>query len=402
MTDDLDEASPVKVLQVHAKYRQTGGEDNVVAAEAELLREAGHEVVQMVGENDTNPVKAAVQVAGSAWNLRQQLLAKRTAERERPDVAHIHNTWFALSPAAIHGIHSAGVPVVMTLHNYRLTCANALLIRDGAPCTLCVTGSAWNGVRYRCYRDSVPLSLVASGRMGVHRTLGTWSKIVDLFLPLSHFAESLFTEAGLPASKMLVKPNFTADPGPRSIDPAQSDYLLFVGRLSPEKGVDVLLDAWRRAALPGFRLRIVGDGPSRRELENAHAGAPNVDFVGRVDKARVRQLMLSARTLVVPSVWFEGAPLTILESFASGLPVIASRLGAMEELVERLGNEWMAPHGDPEALARVLHGVADDAVVSTAGRRARALYDARYNPRTALAGLESAYARAIQAHTTHG
>jgi glycosyltransferase involved in cell wall biosynthesis len=196
----------------------------------------------------------------SAWNPLAARDLRKLAERVRPDIAHVHNTWYALSPSVLSALTAAAVPVVMTLHNYRLLCANGYLFRDGHACEDCVGSHPWHGVRHRCYRGSLIASTPAAGTIALHRALGTWSRHVRLFLALSEFARTRFIRGGLPADKVHVKPNFVSDPGPRPSPPSQSRSVLYVGRLETDKGVQTVLDAWDAWDAPEFELVLVGDG----------------------------------------------------------------------------------------------------------------------------------------------
>jgi glycosyltransferase involved in cell wall biosynthesis len=281
-----------------------------------------------------------------------------------------------------------GVPVVMTVHNYRLACANALLYRGGAPCRLCVDGSAFNGVLHRCYRGLGP-SLVAAAGVGVHRSLGTWRRSVDLFLALTGFARRLLIEGGLPDDRVVVKPNFVPDPGPRPAPPSSSSTVLFAGRLSEEKGIGVLLEAWRRSPPAGLELVVIGDGP----LAGA-VGGPGVRFLGRLAGEELGRLMLTARALLVPSQWYEGMPMVVLEAFAAGLPVLAGAIGGLESIVGEAGEEWLVSPpatGWKDALVRL----GSDAAVDRGSELVRELYERRYDPGSALRGLEDAYRRVL-------
>jgi hypothetical protein len=182
----------MKILQIHNKYRQPGGEEGVVATEASLLREGGHEVIQHVAQNPSSAIAATRGLILAPWNPGVARAAQELAEDHRPDIAHVHNTWFVLSPSIYKGLRSAGVPVVLTLHNYRLLCTNGSLFRDGRPCFDCVGTNPWHGVRHRCYRNSAAMSAVAATTIALHRHRGTWDQEVDLFLALTDFARELF------------------------------------------------------------------------------------------------------------------------------------------------------------------------------------------------------------------
>jgi len=379
----------VRVLQVHAAYRQPGGEDRVVAAEAALLRAAGHEVVAHVVDNPEGAGAAAAALARSTWNAAAARAVRDLARAVRPDVAHVHNTWYALSPSVYGALHDRGVPVVATLHNYRLLCVNGLLFRDGAPCTDCVGRLPWPGVRHRCYRGSAATSAAVAGMLAVHRARGTWSRDVDLWLALTGYARDQLLAGGLPADRTVVKPNTVPDPGPRARPPSASDTVVFAGRLVPEKGVAQLLDAWARAGRSPLRLMVLGDGPLRAEL--AARRLPGVELAGRRPPEEVRAAMLAARALVFPSRWDEPSSLVVLEALAAGLPVVAADVGAVRELAP---GATLVPPDDVAAWSAALDRLGDPAGLDAAGAAGRARWSAAFSPAAGLRDLEGAYARA--------
>jgi glycosyltransferase involved in cell wall biosynthesis len=379
----------LRILQIHTRYREPGGEDVAVRSEAALLRSAGHQVVVHQVENPTGVASATVLLARSAWNMSAAKTVVQVAQESRPDVAHVHNTWFALSPTVLRALHQAGVPVVLTLHNYRVVCSNAQLFRDGRPCEECVGNHPWHGVRHRCYRGSALLSLTAAGTIALHDWLGTWRHDVDLLLAPSTFAKSVFVRAGLPAERIRVKPNFVDDPGRRRVAPAVSSTVLFVGRLVSQKGIDLLLSAWQRFGGDGLELTVIGDGPLQTELKGK--AVSGVRFEGRLPAAAVRECMLAGRALVFPSRSYEVQPLVVLEAMAAGLPVLASDLGGMPDLLEPLGPGWLAPPGDPSGWAAALARLADADHVERAGVRARAYYERAFTKAAAAAALQAAY-----------
>ena len=379
---------------MHTRYREPGGEDVVVKAEAELLRAAGHEVTQWQAQNPQGTSGAVAALALSPWNFRAAHSMGRVATRLRPHVAHVHNTWFAMSPSVLPALRRAGVPVVMTLHNYRLLCANSVLFRDGRPCEDCIGTHPWHGLRHRCYRDSALQSLPAAGTIAVHRLLGTWRREVSLFLAPNEFSRERFVWGGLPPERIRVKPNFVADPGPRTVPNSASPTVLYVGRLVAEKGLGVLLEAWRRAAVGSLELVIVGDGPLRPALQRL--AVPGVRFAGRLPAEEVRRRMLAARALVLPSLSYEGQPMVALEAVAAGVPVLASDIGGMPELLRPLGSCWLVPPGVEEAWAAALRRLTDARLVEQGGRQARATYEQSLTEASALDALEAAYELALR------
>jgi glycosyltransferase involved in cell wall biosynthesis len=389
----LIEAVPVtRILQIHTRYRQPGGEDGAADAEADLLRRAGHEVIAVRRQNSFSGPGAAAQLAAYPWNPASTRRLMRLAARTRPHVAHFHNTWFATPPGILRNLRRAGIPTVVTVHNYRLACVNAELLRDRKPCELCVGKVPWRGVRHRCYHGSAAQSAVAAVAIQSHRALGTWSEGVDRFIALTDFSRGRLIASGLPADRVVVRPNFCADPGARPEPPSASRRVVFVGRLSPEKGLDVALRAWGRAKMAGFELVIAGDGPARPQLEAL--AVPGVRFLGRVPRPEVDTLLLSSRVVLFPSIWFESQPLGVLEAFASGAPVLAAAIGGLGETVAPLGEEWRVPSGDVGAWAAALARLDDDVAVNRGGTSARRAFERHHTAGSARERLEQTYAEA--------
>jgi glycosyltransferase involved in cell wall biosynthesis len=383
----------MRILQIHNRYQQRGGEDAVVEAERRLLARHGHDVhVWSVGNDPIQGVWAKARTAWNAaysWPAREQLSAYLA--RTRPDVAHVHNFFPLLSPSVYDACRDSGVPVVQTLHNYRIICANGLFLRNGRPCERCLTGTPYQAALFGCYRGSALGSLAVARMTQFHRREGTWQKAVQRFIALTEFGRRKFVEAGLPAERIRVKPNFVDD-RPRA-NGRRRDGALFVGRLSPEKGIDVLL---RAAALARAPLRVVGDGPLFGDVVSREQ--PQVTALGRKTPDEVAAEMARAALLVVPSICYEGFPLTIVEAFSSGLPVIASRLGALAELVEDGVTGLHVRPGDPADLAEKLRWAQSHPLeMREMGRNARRIYEIRYTPEANLDMLIAIYEEAIRA-----
>ncbi len=363
----------VRILLVHEYYRQRGGEDSVFEAEARLLRSHRHEVVEYT-EDNARIARSPLLAARVFWSRAAGDAVARTLTETRPVLAHFHNTFPLVSPSGYYACRRAGVPVVQTLHNYRLLCPAATLFRDGSTCDLCLNARVpWPGVLHSCYRRSVAQTAAVAGMLALHRALGTWRSKVDVFIAPSEFSRREFVEGGLPAEKILVKPHFVhPDPHERN---GPGDYALFVGRLSEEKGVRLLLEAWQ--ALPGAPLIVVGDGPLRQEVE--HAGG--VRAVGWLPADEVLQIMKGARFLVFPSLWPEPFGRVIIEAFACGLPVLASPLGAAGDLVrdEATGLHFLP--GEPSDLAAKAAWIwAHPHEARAMGSRARREFEEKYAP----------------------
>ncbi len=382
----------MRVLQLHTRYREAGGEDHVVAAEAALLRSAGHEVEQLLAENPESPASTAAALVRSPWNPASRRAVERAVARLRPDVAHVHNTWFALSPSVIEGLRAAGVPTVMTVHNYRLMCLNGMLLREGRPCTDCVGRAPWAGLRHRCYRGSAVASTAAAATVAYNRHRETWQRGIRLFLTPTEFVRDRLLDAAFPADRIRVKPHFVADPGPRAGPPSASRTVLHVGRLSADKGTEQLLDAWARLGDTDLELVCIGDGPLRDALTGRRV--PGVRFLGSLPPAEVREWMLRARLLVATSVWYETFGLVVAEAMAAGLPVIVPARGALAEVAAGAAVE---PEGGGAGdwLAGALRRAADGGVVDAAGARGRLRFLARFTPALGLEGLLTAYRSGI-------
>jgi len=388
------ETGALRVLQIHNRYREPGGEDAVAAAEADLLRGGGHAVIEHHVTNPSGGVAAAASLAAAPWNPASAREMRRVIRESAPDVAHLHNTWFTLSPSVLGALSGADVPVVMSLHNYRLVCANALLFREGRPCRDCVGRSPWPGVRHRCYHDSLVQSAAAASTISFNRARGTWVKAVDRFIaPTNSLRETLVT-GGLPADRIVVRPHAVADSGRRHRPPSASTTVLYVGRVSQEKGLAILLDAWAIARPRGLELVVAGDGPERATLERR--GIAGVRFAGWLPSESIRSLMQTARALAFPSLCYEVFPATIVEAMCAGLPVIASAHGGPAEIVGAIGTEWLAEPGDVAAWAARLEQLATDDGLDAAGARGREIYEAQYAPERGVTSLLDIYRAAME------
>ncbi|CAM3809994.1 glycosyltransferase family 4 protein [Roseateles saccharophilus] len=378
----------MKVLIAHNAYQHRGGEDSVVADEAALLRSGGHEVELLAAHNDDIASLGRLDlVRRTLWSQPAAQEMRARCQAFRPDVVHVHNSFPLLSPAIHWAAAEAGAPVVQTLHNFRLLCPQAMLLREGRVCEDCVGRLPWRGAVRGCYRGSVAQSTVLAGMLVLHRGLGTWRRRVNRFIALNEFCRAKFIEGGLPAERVVIKPNFVDLPaGPAG----ERAGLLFVGRLSPEKGLDTLAAA---AALAGVTVDVLGSGPLQADL----AAAPGLRLQGPRPMAEVLSAMQRATALVLPSVWYENFPRTLVEAMASGLPVIASRLGAMAELVEDRVTGLLFEPGSPAALAQRLRWAAvHPAELVRMGANARAVYEARYTAARNLEQLLAIYESAIQ------
>ena len=323
----------MKVLLVHSRYQQRGGEDSVLESEMKLLAGSGVSVLLHEASNDTivgirGKLEAARAVFYSAAEVDR--LSACTASFQ-PDIVHVHNWFPSLSPGIFRACHDRGFPVVHTLHNYRLLCIKSSLFRNGGPCEECIgTTLRLPGIVHGCYRGSRVGSAVATAGMLTHWRRGTWHHTVDRFIALSEFARLKLVEGGLPADRIVVKPNcLDHDPGAQ---PGDGGYFAYVGRLTEEKGLLTLLRCWQAGSdLP--LLRIAGSGPLEAHIQAAAATLPNLEFLGPQSGSEVASLLAGARALICPSLYYEGMPRVVIEAMAAGTPVIASRLGTFLEMI---------------------------------------------------------------------
>ena len=385
----------MRVLLAHNAYQQRGGEDFAVEREIELLRERRHQISTVfVSNDDISNMSRARLAADTLWSSSSKRSLKERLQSERPDVVHFHNILPLISPAAYYAAHSEGVPVVQTLHNYRLLCPNALFFRDGGACEDCLGKPVpWPGVVHACYRESRAASGVVAGMLTVHRFLKTWTQKVDVYIALTEFARRKFIEGGIPAEKVAVKPNFVnPDPGPGE---GKGGYALYVGRLSEEKGVGTMLRAWE---LLGDRmpLKVVGDGSLAERVSGAVERSSGVEWMGQIPGEQVTELMKDAAFLVFPSTWYEVFPLVIVEAFATGLPVIASDIGNMSSLIDHGHTGLHFRPGDGEDLAvQVGRVLSHPDELSRMRREARAEFEAKYTAEHNYERLMEIYEMAV-------
>jgi len=395
---------PMRILLVHHFYDSgsVSGENRAVLLERDLLARHGHEVHLLSRHSDDLRGRAAYRLISTAlgvpWNLHAAALIRQAVREHAPDLIHVHNTFPLLSPAVFAA--ARGIPRVLTLHNYRLFCANTFLHRDGRVCTECLDQrSARPALRHACYRSSHLATLPVAASIALHRGLGTWQREVDGFIALSEFQKRLMVEAGLPAARIDIKPNFF--PGEQAVLPwgVREPFVVFAGRVSGEKGVLGLVRAWRLWGESAPLLRIIGDGPQRREAEALATGL-NIEFLGRRPAAEVHACMAHARLVVVPSEWFEGCPLVIQEAFAVGTPVAVSAVGGLPEFVGVPASGASFEVGNPGAMASVLQRLwVTPGLLRQLGHNARRRFEATYSEQANHQRLMAIY-RSVQARST--
>lgn len=388
----------MKITIAHNRYQQAGGEDKVVAAEAALLSRRGHQVEMLAFDNEaigSSPAARVTAAVGSFGSLPSFRRVRAELSRFQPDVLHVHNFMPTLSPAIFFAAAKAHVPVVQTLHNFRLICANAQLFREGTTCELCLQQRSFlPSVRHGCYRSSRLGSAVVGGAMAAHAAVGTWQNRVDRYIALSTFAAGKLGGSRVPAHKIRVKPNFVVDNG---LGQGDAGFALYVGRLSEEKGLATLIaaDALGKLERP---VHIAGDGPMRSEVERACARAGGrLRYLGPQSEEGVRALMRAATVLLVPSLWYEGFPMVMVEALSLGLPVIASRIGGLPEIIEDAVCGFLHAPGDASALGDALRKFAALAPQQVGAMReaARTRFKRRYSEDTNYELLMQIYAEAI-------
>ena len=396
----------MRILLLHNFYGSSApsGENRVVMDERQLLRSAGHEVAEHFAYSDTIRDRGLLPVIGAGlfvpWNPWTRKEVRALIRRLDPDVMHVHNVFPLLSPSIFGAASGTRTAVVNTLHNYRTVCAAAVPLRNGLACTECIeTGSVKPALRYGCYRNSRAATIPLAAGVALHRGLGTYVRHVDAFIALTRFQKSVLVQGGIPEARIFVKPNCHPEAPPGIPWQERENKAVFLGRISPEKGLDILLDAWMRWGEDAPRLEVIGGGHElerlRRCVEFAKPG--RVVFLGPKPVDEARALLARAKLLIVPSTWFEGFPLVLSEAFAFGVPVAASRFETFEELVETCGLGRLFAPGNPEDLRATVSALwSDQTALARMSRLAQQESQARYGSHQNLARLHAIYERAVE------
>ncbi|TBO30186.1 glycosyltransferase family 1 protein [Aquabacterium lacunae] len=387
----------LRILVIHCAYQLRGGEDSVVESEVALLQQHGHDVKLWLKHNSDIDHMPRWQVAlDTIWSRRSVQELKARVADWRPDVIHVHNTSLVMSPSVLWAAHELCIPVVQTLHNFRLSCLSATFLRDGRVCEDCLGHTPWEGIRHGCYRGSRVQSAVLASSIMVHRWRQTHPRTVQRFIALTAFARDKLVQAGLPGDRIRIKPNFV----PKAPDTAASPRrgALYVGRLSVEKGINVLLEAVQKHQLPVEDLLVLGTGP----FEAATRQALGVRYRGHQPLEEVLTCMHRASFLLLPSVCYEGFPRTVVEAFSRGLPVIASRLGSMAELIEHQRTGLLFTPGDSADLARTVKWALDNPDnMAAMGENARQVHQTHFTEDRNHDLLVSIYQEAIAEAKPH-
>lgn len=370
----------MRVLLAHNFYRSTApsGEDTVYHSELSLLKDKAEPIIYERHNDsiDESTLTKKISLAlDTAWSRKTYEELNALIRKTRPDIAHFHNTFPLISPSAYAACQDNGVPVVQTVQNYRFICPNALLLRNGKPCEDCVGASLIPALRYRCYRDSFAATSALVWTILSNRWRGTYSNLVNRYIAPTQFVANKLVEGGLPKERMEVKPNFL--PSIPEAGTGLGGYALFVGRLSPEKGVRTLIEAW--PSVKGLPLKIAGEGPLRSEIQaRVNALRLSAEFLGCRQHAEVLDLLRGAVFLIVPSEWYEGFPMVVVEAFACGTPVVASRIGSLDEVVVDGETGLKFEAGNPIALAAAVNKMMSQDLLTGMREKALSVFLANY------------------------
>lgn len=381
----------MRILVAHNAYLNRGGEDTVVEAEIALLKRYGHELMLYRRDNADLDTLPRWQVAiDSMWSKRTVVEVGRLVASFRPHLVHAHNTFPLISPSLYAVANRLNIPVVQTLHNFRLLCPQAMLTRNGRYCDDCVGRWPLRAVLHRCYRGSLAQSAVSAGVMSGHYLLGTWRHRVQRYIVLNQLCHDIFIRGGLPPEKLCIKPNFVAGAeSPENASPQRRGGL-FIGRLSPEKGLHTLAQALQQR--PVTRITVCGSGPLQPLVEQTHG----LDYIGFQQGAALRQRIANAEFLVMPSTGIESFGLAAIEAFACGTPVIASRHGGLREIIDHGRNGLLVAPGNADELAdAIAYAVANPSDMRRMGLEAYQTYLARYTPERNYAMLMDIYHQAL-------
>jgi glycosyltransferase involved in cell wall biosynthesis len=319
----------LRVLIIHNRYQKMGGEDTVFEQESELLSLT--EEVKTLTFHNLPRWKGALQFFFSIWNIFSVAKIKKAIREFNPQVIHVHNWHYAIGPLIVRTANKKEIPLVLTVHNYRLLCPSGILLYKNSLFLDSIhTSFPWKAVRKKVYRGSLIQTFWLAFIIWFHKKIGTW-KLIDRIILQTEMAKDIFISSslGTTESQFCVKPNFIKDPEPKMRE--RKDFFLYIGRLSEEKGIDVLLEAFRNIEK---ELYIGGDGPLKKKVIDTCAKNHKMHYLGMLDKHAVKEIMSQCSALVFPSLWYEGMPLTLIEAFAVGTPVIASNIGAMSSMIK--------------------------------------------------------------------
>ncbi len=385
----------MKILFIHNQYQYAGGEDIAVDSEIKLLRQKEHDVRVLKFDNkiivqQKNSFLTGIQ---SIYNTSSRKLVTDAINTFHPDLIHVHNLFFLASPSVLFAAKKHRVPVILTLHNYRLICCNALLLRNNTVCELCVQKKfPLSGIKYKCYRSSGSQSALVTSITSIHKILRTWKNKVHTYIALTEFGKNKFINSSLALNPGQIKviPNFVEDAG---VGPVSRNGFLFVGRISQEKGVAMMLECF--AELPQYNLIVAGEGPDKMKLQTQFKNSSNIIFYGQKPKNEILELMKQSEALIFPSIWYEGLPFSVIEAFSTGTPVISSNLGAMTDMIK---DGYNGLHFYPNNVHDLKESIEKFMQIADRNRirvHARETYEKSYTPDSHYHQLLSVYQKAL-------
>lgn len=388
----------MKILILHNRYKFEGGEEAVVSAEADLLRKYGHEVILFELSNEDissrNLLKRIFLPLIIIWSIDSFKQVRCLIKKRKPDIVHVHNTFFLMSPSVYYACKAERVPVVQTLHNYRFLCPLGILYRDGKVCKECLDKGLRMSLRYKCGKKSKLWTMAMLTILKIHHKINTFRKCIDSYIVLSNFSKQQFVEAGFAAEKIKVKPNFiNSDPGFSS---ERGNFALNIGRFSPEKGTDIILEAWKK--IDYLPLKIIGDGQQSEEFRNfAKEYSLNVEFIGYISNEKVLDYIKKSLVVILPSRCNENFPRIIVESFACGVPVIASRSGALAEIIEDKKTGLLFDPGNTDDLVDKVDFIYKNSTeAEKMGKNARSEFENKYTAKKNCEKLITIYKETIE------
>lgn len=378
----------MKILLIHSYYQQSGGEEVVFNQEREYLERT--EQVEILTFTNNPGARGAIKFFLSVWNIFAAAKVKKAIRRFKPDVIHIHNWHFGSGPIIIRVAKNKNIPVILTMHNYRLICPSAVLLSNGKVFLDSMTAAfPWKAVWQKVYRNSRMQTFWLAFVIWFHKKMGTW-KMVDKYIVLAEFEKGLFVNStlGVAAEKIVVKPNFAHKPEVK--EGPVGNHFLFIGRLSREKGINVLLEAFKGK---DYELYIGGKGPLLRDVQKAAAEHKNIKYLGYLDKKGVQQAMYDCTALVFPSIWYEGLPMTLIEAFALGKSIMVTKMGVMEIVIKHQYNGLQFEPGDPEDLRKQLDywQSLEEAEKNSYKKNVLTVYNSSYTPEQAMGQLVNIY-----------
>lgn len=372
----------MKILLIHNFYQRFGGEDAVALVERRLLEEHGNEVTSYTRHNDEiksyNFQDKIKFFPDTIYSLRTRREIEALVKARKPDVAYVHNVFPLISPSVYHTLHQLRVPVVHVVHDFRFWCPNGWFYVLGRICERCKHGNYLNSLRHRCYRNSYTLTSLYSLSVGLNRWARMTQKIAA-FICMTGFLKEKLLELGIPEEKIFVKPHFL-DASQVLPMPGAGDYVLYLGRLSPEKGIWTLIHAFEQLKNP--RLKVVGTGPLEERLKQyiRDKGLRNIELLGFRDGSEKWELLRNSLFTVVPSILYETFGLVVLEAYAAGKPVVGSRLGSLPYIIEQNKSGVLFEPGSVDDLVKKVGYLLErpDAV-DRMGRYARSLVEREYS-----------------------